>query len=171
MRSAPLAPLVHLFVCANRRPTDSPLGPGCGDGGEAVYSALKEAVARRGVVRDAWVTQTQCIGICPRQGCTVAIVARGDERIVAEVTPNDAGALLDGALAHRPDPLEVVERMERLQLEKVQDLARRLRPDLTPEDLRNPHDFPELEDPDWYYEDGVLTGIQSVASALRANKP
>jgi predicted metal-binding protein len=168
-----MAPLVHLFVCANRRSADSALGPGCGDGGEAVYAALKERVARRGAVRDAWVTQTQCLGVCPKQGCTVAVVARGEERIVAEVTPVDADALLAGAWAAQGSggALEVVEHMERLQLEKVQDLARRLRPDLTPEDLRNPHDFPELDDPDWHYEDGVLTGIQSVASALRARKP
>ncbi len=63
---------------------------------------------------------------------------------------------------------KLVEEMEELQRRKVLELARRLRPDLTPEDVRNPHDFPELDDKDWHYEDGVLTGIQSVASALRA---
>jgi hypothetical protein len=171
MRPAPLAPVVHLFVCANRRPTDSSLGPGCGAGGEVVYGALKEAVARRGAVREVWVTQTQCIGICPKHGCTVAVVARAEERILAEVGPDDVGPLLDAALAAPPGPLDLVAQMERLQLKKVQELAHRLRPDLTPEDLRNPHDFPELDDPDWHYEDGVLTGIQSVASALRAKKP
>jgi hypothetical protein len=58
--------------------------------------------------------------------------------------------------------------MEELQSAKVIDLARRLKPGLTLEDVRNPHDFPELGDPDWHYEDGVLTGIQSVRTALRA---
>ncbi len=58
--------------------------------------------------------------------------------------------------------------MEELQTSKVLDLARRLKPGLTLEDVRNPHDFPELLDPDWHYEDGVLTGIQSVRTALRA---
>lgn len=58
--------------------------------------------------------------------------------------------------------------MEELQTTKVIDLARRLKPGLTLEDVRNPHDFPELGDPDWHYEDGVLTGIQSVRTALRA---
>jgi hypothetical protein len=62
----------------------------------------------------------------------------------------------------------MVMAMEELQLKKVFDLARRLKPNLTLEDMRNPHDFPELEDPDWHYEDGVLTGIQSVVSAVRA---
>jgi hypothetical protein len=64
-------------------------------------------------------------------------------------------------------------RMETHQRDKVLALARRLRPGLTGEDIQNPHDFPELGDIDWHYEDGVLTGIQSVVSALRAmvNEP
>ena len=39
---------------------------------------------------------------------------------------------------------------------------------LTGEDIQNPHDFPELDDPDWHYSDGILTGVQTIASALRA---
>jgi hypothetical protein len=58
--------------------------------------------------------------------------------------------------------------MERLQCHKVFELARRLKPNLTLEDMRNPHDFPELQDVDWHFEDGVLTGVQSVLSAVRA---
>jgi hypothetical protein len=57
---------------------------------------------------------------------------------------------------------------EELQRKKVSSLARRLKPGVTDEDLRNPHDFPELSDPDWHYEDGILTGIQSVTTSLRA---
>ncbi|CAN5147242.1 hypothetical protein BH09MYX1_BH09MYX1_33340 [soil metagenome] len=66
------------------------------------------------------------------------------------------------------DIARLIEEMEELQLQKVADLARRLKPGLTMEDIRNPHDFPELDDPDWHYQDGILTGIQSVHSALRA---
>ena len=62
----------------------------------------------------------------------------------------------------------ILQTMEELQSAKVIALARRLKPGLTLEDVRNPHDFPELGDPDWHYEDGVLTGIQGVRSALRA---
>jgi hypothetical protein len=58
--------------------------------------------------------------------------------------------------------------LEELQRRKVLDLARRLLPGLTLEDVRNPHDFPQLTDPDWQYEDGILTGIQSVLAAVRA---
>ncbi len=61
-----------------------------------------------------------------------------------------------------------VHAIETVQAKKVVDLARRLLPNLTAEDIRNPHDFPELDDPDWQYEDGVLAGIQSVRVALRA---
>jgi hypothetical protein len=62
----------------------------------------------------------------------------------------------------------LVGELEAQQRLKVVDLARRLRPGLTLEDVRNPHDFPELGDPDWQYEDGVLAGIQSVLAAVRA---
>jgi hypothetical protein len=62
----------------------------------------------------------------------------------------------------------LVGELEALQRGKVIDLARRLRPGLTLEDVRNPHDFPELDDADWQYEDGVLAGIQSVLAAVRA---
>jgi hypothetical protein len=64
----------------------------------------------------------------------------------------------------------LVQKLEELQSQKVIDLARRLRPGLTAEDIKNPHDFPELGDPDWHYEDGMLTGIQSVLSAIRAER-
>ena len=67
-----------------------------------------------------------------------------------------------------PEIDAILGAMEELQITKVIDLARRLKPGLTLEDVRNPHDFPELGDPDWHYEDGVLTGIQSIRTALRA---
>ena len=63
-----------------------------------------------------------------------------------------------------------IHAIETVQTKKVIELARRLRPGLTAEDIRNPHDFPDLDDPDWQYEDGVLAGIQSVRIALRAMK-
>jgi hypothetical protein len=68
-------------------------------------------------------------------------------------------------------PIEaLVMELEELQRRKVLDLARRLRPGLTLEDVRNPHDFPELDDPDWQHADGVLVGIQSVLAAVRARQ-
>jgi len=63
---------------------------------------------------------------------------------------------------------ELLSAMEEIQRLKVIELARRLKPGLTAEDIRNPHDFPDLDDPDWHFEDGQLTGIQSVMFALRS---
>jgi hypothetical protein len=65
---------------------------------------------------------------------------------------------------------QLVTELEELQRKKVIDLARRLKPGLTLEDIRNPHDFPELNDADWQHEDGVLMGIQSVLAAVRARR-
>jgi hypothetical protein len=74
--------------------------------------------------------------------------------------------------AAKTDVFAAVDReihaIEEVQARKVIDLARRLLPHLTDEDIRNPHDFPDLDDPDWQYEDGVLAGIQSVRVAMRA---
>ena len=74
---------------------------------------------------------------------------------------NDARELLRRILA-------LIETMEEDQKTKVIDLARRLKPGLTAEDIRNPHDFPDLDDPDWHFVDGQLTGIQSVGFAIRS---
>lgn len=64
--------------------------------------------------------------------------------------------------------LTELEKLEELQSKKVIDLARRLKPGLTSDDIKNPHDFPELDDPDWHYQDGVLTGIQSAIATVRS---
>jgi (2Fe-2S) ferredoxin len=156
-------PRRHLFVCANRR-EGSALGTGCSERGEALYAALKREVAERGLVRDVWVTKTHCLGICPKAGATVARYP-SESPILTEVEPEHAAALV--TIGPR-DVMAVLDELEVLQRKKVLDLARRLKPGLTLEDIQNPHDFPELADPDWHYADGVLTGIASVRSALAA---
>ncbi len=170
MRVAP-SPRLHLFVCANRR-EGSPLGPGCAERGEALYDALKEAVATRRSVATIWVTKTHCLGICPKSGCTVARYPNAGPAILTEVAPSDAPALVkEGEVTDVETLLEhELDLIEELQRKKVLDLARRLKPGLTLEDVRNPHDFPELDDPDWHYADGVLAGIASVQTALAALK-
>jgi hypothetical protein len=65
---------------------------------------------------------------------------------------------------------ELVTGLADLQRGKVLDLARRLRPGLTLEDIANPHDFPELADPDWQFESGMLAGVESVLAAVRARR-
>ena len=62
--------------------------------------------------------------------------------------------------------LALLGQMEELHRGKVLELARRILPHLTAEDIRNPHDFPDLADPDWHFEDGQLAGIQAVRFAL-----
>ncbi len=55
------------------------------------------------------------------------------------------------------------------QEQKVLAMARQAVPDLTPEDLRNPQDFPALvRDPAFNYEDGLLAGLRSAHMAVRA---
>jgi hypothetical protein len=54
-----------------------------------------------------------------------------------------------------------------LQEKKVLDLA--IHPGLSSEDIRNPHDFPDLiADAGWNFEDGILSGLKSAHMALRA---
>ncbi len=79
-----------------------------------------------------------------------------------------------------PAPLQTADRwlavLDRLLLQmidqqehKLLELARQTVPDLTPEDLRNPQDFPALvRDPDFNYEDGLLAGLRSAHMAIRA---
>jgi len=169
MRVAP-SPRLHLFVCANRR-EGSPLGPGCGERGDALYDALKDRVASRRAFAEIWVTKTHCLGICPKRGATVARYPSA-EPILADVELTDADALLESEKSAAAMDWEAVDRelsaIEELQTKKVLDLARRLKPGLTMEDVQNPHDFPELDDADWHYADGILTGIKSVTTALRA---
>ena len=56
-----------------------------------------------------------------------------------------------------------------MQERKVLELACRIHPGVTPEDIRNPQDFPDLAgSAEWNYEDGILTGIKSTHMALRA---
>ena len=55
------------------------------------------------------------------------------------------------------------------QESKLRAYAARIDPRLTPDDLLQPHDFPALaRDAGFNYEDGVLTGLRSAATALRA---
>ena len=55
------------------------------------------------------------------------------------------------------------------QQRRVLELGNRIHPGLTDEDLRNPHDFPDLfGDPDWQFEDGQLAGLVSARVALKA---
>ncbi len=59
--------------------------------------------------------------------------------------------------------------MSAMQERKVLALARTLVPGVTPEDLRNPHDFvPLVESAEFNYEDGILAGLRAAEIAVRA---
>lgn len=61
-----------------------------------------------------------------------------------------------------------LEELARGQLDRVAALAKRINSRLTADDLLSPQDFPELaNDPDFNYQDGVLTGIESARTAVR----
>ena len=71
------------------------------------------------------------------------------------------------------DTLAAVDRLMlelvAIQEKKVLDLANRIHPGLSSEDIRNPHDFPDLiADSGWNFEDGILSGLKAAHMALRA---
>ena len=61
-----------------------------------------------------------------------------------------------------------LEAMIQHQRAKLLELARRLRPGLTADDITQPHDYPELaENWHWNYEDGFLAGLLAAQLTLR----
>lgn len=58
------------------------------------------------------------------------------------------------------------------QRTKVAALGRRLNPRLTADDLMSPADFPELrDDPQFNYEDGILSGLLAAKTILLSGRP
>jgi (2Fe-2S) ferredoxin len=100
MRSVAVVPRIHFFVCTNQRELDSPLGPGCGDAGQALYQALKDEVAARRAYQTVWVTRTHCLGVCPRQGATLATYPQ--QSLLTEVTAADAPGLFQKIVGSGP---------------------------------------------------------------------
>jgi hypothetical protein len=65
--------------------------------------------------------------------------------------------------------LEILDELVERQRRTVLQCARRLRPELTEEDLRNVQAFPDVcSDPRYQYEDGQLAGYVAARIALRA---
>ena len=62
----------------------------------------------------------------------------------------------------------LIEEMITHQEAKVLRIAREIIPGVSPEDVMNPHDFPELErNGRFNFEDGILAGMKAVLMALR----
>jgi hypothetical protein len=65
--------------------------------------------------------------------------------------------------------LTILDQLTERQRRKVQDLARRIRPGLTEEDLRSLRDHPELwNDPVFRFEDEQLAALVAARIALKA---
>ncbi len=65
--------------------------------------------------------------------------------------------------------IQTIEQMVAFERQKLLDLARRINPLLTPEDILQPQDFEELEqNPEFRYQEGVCIGLESALSALYA---
>lgn len=57
------------------------------------------------------------------------------------------------------------------QKKTLLSVGRRIVPILTPEDILQPNDYPELENhPHFRYEEGVLAGMQTIQMALYAKR-
>jgi hypothetical protein len=65
--------------------------------------------------------------------------------------------------------LSLMDDMIVQQRAKCLKIAHRINPRLTPDDLMNPFDWPEVgENPQFAWEDGLLAGLQSAHAALCA---
>lgn len=64
---------------------------------------------------------------------------------------------------------QLIEEIVTDQKRKLLACGRRIVPKLTPEDMLQPNDYLELENhPHFRYEEGVLAGLQTIQTALRA---
>lgn len=118
-------------------------------------------------------------GVGARRVAEPAADAHEDTRVELVPVREVKGAIEDGRITHAMSilPLErflarrvdaILEEMAAHQRRRIAALAERLRPGLSLDDLKQPHDFPELADPDFHFEDGQLAGIEAVIMALRA---
>ncbi|HSE63929.1 MAG TPA: hypothetical protein VLG15_10025 [Thermoanaerobaculia bacterium] len=65
----------------------------------------------------------------------------------------------------------LLEEMIAAQRERVLALGRRLAPELSSDDLLQPHDHPRLAgNPDFNFEDGILVGYLAFRAAFRARR-
>jgi hypothetical protein len=65
----------------------------------------------------------------------------------------------------------LLDQMIDAQRQRLSELARRIAPELTPEDLLQPHDHPRIaSDAQFNYEDGILAGYLAIRAALRASR-
>jgi hypothetical protein len=65
--------------------------------------------------------------------------------------------------------LTVMDELIEYQRKRVRELAQRIHPGLTDEDIRNIHDYPDVyQDPVLQFEDGQLAGFVAARIALKS---
>ncbi|HTO88103.1 MAG TPA: hypothetical protein VMR54_11335 [Thermoanaerobaculia bacterium] len=69
-----------------------------------------------------------------------------------------------------PELERLLDEMIDAQRLRLLEIARRIEPGLSPEDLLQPHDHPKISaHPDFNFEDGILAGYLAIRAALRAS--
>jgi hypothetical protein len=70
---------------------------------------------------------------------------------------------------HAEDTLRLMQELIDGQRKKLFSSAQRIVPHITPDDILQPNDFPQLEfHPHFRYEEGILDGLQVAYAALLA---
>jgi hypothetical protein len=66
---------------------------------------------------------------------------------------------------------KLLDEMIEAQRRRLLELATRILPGVTGDDLFQPHDHPALAaNPEFNFEDGILAGYLAIRAALRANR-
>ena len=67
--------------------------------------------------------------------------------------------------------LEIIEELVKGQIQRMHEFSKKFYPQITPDDLWQPNDFPLLENnPLFRYEEGILCGLLQAKAALNASK-
>ena len=70
-----------------------------------------------------------------------------------------------------PDLERLLDEMIDAQRRRLLEIARRIEPGVSPEDLLQPHDHPKISaHPNFNFEDGILAGYLAIRAALRASR-
>jgi len=88
-------PVRQILVCLNQRPAGNPKGSCADKGSEDLLSALKTAVAERGLKEQVMVVGTRCLKHCS-QGSTLAL--QPENVWYAKVTRADVDEICDAHL-------------------------------------------------------------------------
>jgi (2Fe-2S) ferredoxin len=94
----------YLFVCINRRPDTDPRGSCAAKGSEEVVTALKSALAKRGVAKDVVrACSSSCLDMCETG---ISVVQEPEHVAYGHVTLADVDEIADAAARG-----DVVERL------------------------------------------------------------